>query len=562
MKKRFSKLTAMLVLVLAFSLGLVGCGGDEESTATETEATEAAEVETEASQQESEEESEEETDEAEESEETSGGPVQGGNFVVAITNEPSDYNPNASNASGNYRIAQNIFNRLVKINGNDEVVADLAKEWEFLDDGSTLRFYLNEATWHDGEACTAEDVKWTFDTILAEEGFASSSLKDIVEINVEDDYTVDFVLEGPNAGILGAIAWQGTFIMPEHIYAGTDWLENEANQNPVGTGPFKFVEHVPGDQVVTERNDDYFGQVPYLDKVTYTVMPDGTTAYQAWLAGEIDEGGSVPQEDMEELANDPDYQAIMMDWPNKSYFCFNMQEGRFTDPLLREAVLYGIDLDEIFERIYKGIGEQQEYFIPWQYDWAINEESTSPERDVEKARALIEEAGYEADEDGIYFETTIDTFPGWDEAVPVFQEQFEEFGIKLNHNSMDDPTYDQKVLVDQDFELTCLGGYVGPDISAIGNRLGTGGFMNYGLYSSEEMDALLEEGVRTVDPDERAEVYKEVQELQREDLPLVYFRDMYAIDIIKSYVNGHPASDEAKEVTSEHEYTYVWLENQ
>ncbi|MFO3665315.1 ABC transporter substrate-binding protein [Anaerococcus sp. ENR0831] len=567
MERISKKLFMNLALILALSLPLVGCNADENTdaqtpTTAEEQADEAVEKVEEKKTEENKDSSQEEDDkEAKEEKESDGEAVKGGSYVVAMTAEPTSYNPDALDSSGNYRVSQNIFNRLVKINGNDEVVPDIAESWEFSEDGTVLTFKLHEAKWHDGTDFTAEDVKWTFDNIKEQEGFAANSLKSIKEINVVDDRTVDFVLDGPNAGILGAIAWQGTFIMPKHIYEGSDWLENEANQNPVGTGPFKFVEQVEGDRVVIERNDDYFGNVPYLDEVVFKVMPDGASAYQAWLAGEIDDGPSVPQEEKDEFENNPKYNKVLLDWPNKSYFCFNMKDGIFKDPLLRQAVLYGIDLDDIFERGYKSVGEQQKYFIPWQYDWAINEDVTSPERDVEKARELIEEAGYQADEDGIYFDVTIDTFPGWDEIMPIFQKQFEEFGIKLNHNSLDDPSYDKKVLEDQDFDLTVLGGYIGPDISALSTRLGTDGFMNYGLYSSEEMDALLKEGEETVDHDERAEVYKKVQELQEKDLPLVYFRDMFAEEYVKSYIHNHPSYEDMRETCSEHEYTNIWLED-
>ena len=84
--------------------------------------------------------------------------------------------------------------------------------------------------------------------------------------------------------------------------------------------------------------------------------------------------------------------------------------------------------------------------------------------------------------------------------------------------------------------------------------------MNYGLYSSEEMDALLKEGVETVDQEKRAEVYKKIQELQEKDLPLVYFRDMFAEEFVKSYVHNHPSYEEMRETCSEHEYTNIWLE--
>lgn len=552
MFKKLSKLKMFVLLVLATAMFFTGCSNNnaKKDDVTEAEKTEAV------TEAEKTEETKEETEEAKDDEKAG----EGGVFVRALTKEPQGYNPNAAPDNAAYQIHQNISNKLLKINGNDQVVPDIAESWEFSEDGKVLTFKLHEAKWHDGEDFTADDVKWTFDTILAEEGFASASLEDITEVNVIDDRTVEFVLEQPNAGILGSIAWQGTYIMPEHIYAGTDWLTNEANQNPIGTGPFKFVEHKPGESITLTRNDDFFGDVAKLDEVKYVIMPDGATAYQAWLNGEIDDGGSIPEEEKDGLRDNPDYIEIEKSWPNKSYFCFNVKEGKFADPLVREAVLYGIDLDDIFNRAYKGVGKNQEYFIPWQYDWALNEDVKSPERDIEKAKSLLEQAGYEADADGYYFETTLDTFPGWDETFPIFQSQFKEFGIKLNHNSMDDATYDKKVLEDQDFELTCLGGYIGPDISSISNRIGTDGFMNYGLYSSEEMDALLEEGLRTTDEAERAVPYQKIQELLRKDLPVVYFRDMFATDFLKSYVKDHPSTEGVRDKCSESEYTYLWLD--
>ncbi len=491
-------------------------------------------------------------------------PVEGGTFVASIGREPETYNPNAAANDAAYIVIQNVFNKLLKINGNNEVVSDLAESYEYTDDGKTLTFSLYEnVLWHDGEPFSAEDVKWTFDQIIEEQGFASSAFSIIEEINVIDDNTVELKLSESDAGLLGHIAWQGTYIMPKHIYDGTDWLTNDANQHPIGTGPFKFVEHNPGESVLIERNEDFFGQVPYLDEIIFTIIPDGDVAYQAWLNGETDENrNGAPADEHEFLAASDEYVLTPMSWPNKSYVFFNMQDGTFTDPLLREAVLYGIDAEEIFVKSLREQGSVSTYFIPPQYEWAVNEDVTHPERDVEKARELIEEAGYELDEEGYYFETSVDTYPGWEDVVPVLISNFEEIGIKLEHNSMDDGTYDQKVLEQQDFEISLLGGYIGPDVSAMATRFGTDQPMNYGLYSSEEMDTELELGRTEVEPEVRAEHYYRVQEILREDLPAVFFWDRGSQMATKAYVKGHPAADEAaKELTSEAEFTYVWLDN-
>lgn len=487
-------------------------------------------------------------------------PKMGGTFATSISRDPQTYNPCAQADDAAYKVIQNVFNKLVKINGDDKIVPDIAKEWKYSDDGKTLTFYLQEnVKWHDGKDFSSEDVKWTFDTILEEKGFASASLSDIEEITCPDENTVVFKLKAPNAGLLGHIAWFGTYIMPKHIYEGTDWLENPANQNPIGTGPFKFVEHKKGESVVIERNDDYWGDKPYLDKVVYSVMPDGNTAFQAFLNGELDDTGSIPASESNRFDNDPDYVVREKLWPNKLYINFNLREGNFANKKVREAVAYGIDKDEIFTKALKGVGEKSEYFISPIYDWAINKDVKLPERDVEKAKKLLEEAGYTADENGVYFSITMDLFPGFDDVAEVIKANFKDIGIDMDINVMDDPAYDEKVWFGHNYEITMIGGYQGPDISAIASRIGSDGPMNIGGYNNPKVDELLKEGLALTTEEERAPIYKEIQQILSEDLPMVYYAEKGAKIPVKAYVKGHPATD-AKEKASESEYTYIWLD--
>ena len=214
---------------------------------------------------------------------------------------------------------------------------------------------------------------------------------------------------------------------------------------------------------------------------------------------------------------------------------------------------------KFFTKALKGIGEKAEYFISPLYDWAINEDAKLPERDIEKAKALLEEAGYKADDNGIYFTTTVDTYPGFEDIVEVLKSNFKEFGIDLQVNAMDDAAYDEKVWFGRDFEVTMLGGYQGPDISAIGNRIGASGSMNLGEYNNPRVEELLKQGVILSSEEDRAPVYKEIQKILSEDLPNIFLYEKGAKIVVKSYVKGHPAG-EAVEKASESEYTYIWLD--
>ncbi len=533
------KLSLLLVVVLVFSM-FVGCSNNSANTNTPNNTSNETNV----------------TDSK-----NAGEPKQGGTFVVSVAKEAQSYNPDAQSDDGAYIVVQNVFNKLVKINGNDQVVPDLAKNWEFSEDAKTITFNLYEnVKWHDGTDFSSNDVKWTFEQIINEKGFASSSLSDIEEITCPDKNTVQIKLKSPNAGMLGYIAWFGTYIMPAHIYEGTDWLTNEANQSPIGTGPFKFVEHKKGQSVTLEKNENYWGDKPYLDKIIYMIMPDQNTAYQAWLNGDVDEiRNGVPASEVSKYENNADYNVYTKLWPNKGYVLFNVKEGKFADLKLRQAVTYGIDRDEIFNKALKGIGLKAEYFISPLYTWALNEDAKLPERDIEKAKSLIEEAGYTKDENGFYFTTTIDTFPGFEDVVEVLKSNFKEFGVDLQINAMDDASYDEKVWFGHDFELTILGGYQGPDISAMSSRFSADGSMNLGEYKNDRLEELFKQGVVATEIEDRAPIYKEIQTIMSQDLPAVFLNEKGSKIVVKSYVKGHPAGD-VLEKASEAEFTYVWLD--
>ncbi|MEG1028156.1 MAG: ABC transporter substrate-binding protein, partial [Oscillospiraceae bacterium] len=372
--------------------------------------------------------------------------------------------------------------------------------------------------------------------------------------------TVVFTLKEADVTIISALAWNGTFIMPEHIYKDTDWLTNEANNAPIGTGPFKFVEYKNNQTITMEKNADYWGQVPHLDKVILTVNEDINTTFQSFVNGEVDDcDGNVPSNELEALMNDSNYNVYTKMWPNRQYICFNTHEGPFADVKVREAIILGLDRDAIFEKGFKNIGLKAEYYISPLYDWALNKDAKIPDRDLEKANALLDEAGLTKNDKGIRFETTIDTFGGYDEPLKVIQSNFKEMGIELSINTLDDPAYDEKVWFGHKFDLTILGGYQGPDISAMSQRFIKDGGINLGEYNNEKVNELFAKGAITADQNERAKIYKEIQTLLAEDMPVAFLAEKGALIPTKAYVEGHPRADGYKDFCTGYDYSYVWL---
>ena len=476
-----------------------------------------------------------------------GTPKQGGTLIVGLPGDPSSYNPNLARDEASGIVVEQIFNSLVLMDSDQNIVADLAESWEYNEDATELTFHLREGVkWHDGEPCTSADVKWTFDTVVSKSGTLSANLSNLTEITAPDDYTVVFKLSTSDFTLVSSLAWYGGFIMPKHIYEGTDWTTNPANQSPIGTGPFKFVSAQTGVQVELEANTDYFGEGPYLDRLVFQVVPDAETEYQMWQNGEIDVMyNALSGADFNKYDNDPDYSVRFNLLANRVYFTFNFakEDNPLQDVRLREAFNYALNREQILTTGLKGNGAVAEYYTTPVFDWALNKDVTLPEQNIAKAKELLEDAGYTADTDGIYLSVTVDTFEFYDTLV-VAQANLKEAGIDLQINTMEQVAWMEKVF-GGNFDLTILAGDQGPDISSIGNRVGTGGSMNVGLYSNERIDELLALGAATSDQDGRAGCYQEIQSIMAEELPMIICNEYGMKVVVRSDVHGIPLVDDA-----------------
>lgn len=469
-------------------------------------------------------------------------------FIANTSNEPQSFHPDRVSDDGAWPINQNIFSRLVKLNAYDEYVPDLAKEWEFSDDELSVTFYLHEdVKWHDGEDFSSEDVKYTFDTMLEEEWSHASSFASVESIETPDENTVTFNLKAPDASILARLSWYGTFILPKHIYEGTDHATNEANQNPIGTGPFKFDSYESGVAVNLVRNEDYFGGDVEVDNLIFRIIPDESTLYQAFLNGEVDYLSALPANNEEDLDGDENYEIIQSLGINRTYVTFNFDDPDFGKLAVRQAVAHALDQDAVFDRI-GGSGVRSEYLISPVFEDYVNEDYTLPETNIDRAVELLEEAGYTKNADGYYLEADFDFFTSGDfgDIASIVAANLEKAGIKLRLNALEMSAWQQKVMDDEDFSITMLAGYQGPDVSGVSGRVHSEGSTNVAGYANAELDEALDNGVRYSDTDERKAYYHEVQRIMAEDLPLVFIMENGYKTPIKKEFTGTPYQDKTK----------------
>ena len=508
----------------------------------------------------------EETNEAEATEEPAAeeddGPVQeGGTLTAYMTSMPEVFGLFANDFNYGARdVCPNVFNKLVKMNANYEIIPDLAESYEYKDDGKTIVFHLRDnVKWHDGVDFTADDVKFTFDTYKSGQTVLGDFFYYLEAVNVIDNKTVELKFKEAGANILSFYASYDVYIMPKHIYEGSNVAQNPANKAPIGTGPFKFVEKTES-AITLEKNPDYFGEGPYLDKLVFKYYEDGNAMIQDWSDNKLDITGAFPK-DIDELVKSGKCKYVENDSTNKTGLIFNTKNEKFSNPKLREAILYGLDREELAKTYPGGRFVPAEYFIPNVYKWALNDDAKLPKRDLEKAKKLMEEAGFTMGSDGYYLEATMDTQDNScpEELAKALEAQFKDMGIKLKINNLEWSEYNDKVMTNKKFEMAFSYSYLDPDVSSIETLFRSDLYSNSSNYANEEMDKELALGLSTFTQEERAPHYKKVQEIARRDLPVIFLMDMHSKYPLKTYIKGYPG-DKVKDEVSWGEYTLTWID--
>ncbi|CCQ96958.1 conserved exported hypothetical protein [[Clostridium] ultunense Esp] len=466
--------------------------------------------------------------------------LYGGSLVVATKLEPSSYVYNYTWDGAIPYINRNIFSKLVAYDeSTGELYGDLAESWSNSDDLKTYTFNLRQnVKWHDGTPFTSADVKWTIESILeygeGANGYQVLSLVD--EVETPDDYTVVLKLKEPSGVMVNNVAdYYGFDILPKHLYEGTDVDNNPNNFKPIGTGPFIFEEHEIGSHCKLIANEDYFGDGPYLDEVVFVFTPSETTAMTSIEAGEAGWMTASPAfAEIERLKNAKGVAVDMQPTSITQWMGFNMDGSReyVSDPIVREAICYALDNEEIAEKLYMGLVKPATSWYTTIVDWADNKDLRLPETDIEYANKLLDDAGYEKGADGYRFTLTYRCFPtsifGTTD-IPLFvQQQLDAVGIKVEIEQYEWALRTEMLDNKRDWDLCAGGGDRGPDASNFASYLLSNSASNKMRYYNEEIDSLFEQGEQVVKYEERAPYYFKVQEIISKDLPMYNFVE-YAI---------------------------------
>ena len=440
-------------------------------------------------------------------------------LVMIIESSPTNLDPRIGIDGQSENIDSLIFDDLLTKGDDLNVGPGLAERWE-IPNPLTYIFHLRHGVrFHDGRPLTSRDVKWTFDSLLQGKirSTKAANYKFVDHLEAPDDWTVVFHMKEADAPLLWNLCDGAMGIVP---YGTVD----EITQHPIGSGPFKFVSAETDREVVLERNADYWGEKAKLDRVRFAVVPDETTEALELRKGTGDVAiNALTPDTVVTLARDSNLQVDHQPGTRLAYLAFNLRDPILKDARVRQAIAYALDRTPMIEHLWRGLAEPAKSILPAQ-SWAYNGDVPGYPHDPEKAKQLLDAAGY-APVKGVRFHITMKTStdPNTRLMVAVMQQQLREVGIALDIRSFEFATFFSDVQrgAFQMYGLRWIGGNEDPDIFEYAfhsSKFPPNG-ANRDYYSNPKVDALIDQARREVDQAKRKSLYAQVQSILAEDLP-------------------------------------------
>ena len=482
--------------------------------------------------------------------------IREGVLRLPLLSLPYTFNPDAMDENAE-AISENLFSRLVRLTSTGELLPDLAAEWSFNDAATELTLTLRQGvTWHDGQPFTADDVVWTLSAIRSQSGVLYEQFSAVKDVWSDEQGAVHISFERPSPLFVYTLAEEGASILPKHLYDGKDWLTAEAVTNPVGTGPFRFVErNEEAGRIVLERNDSYYGGKPALSSLVFQYYENASLARAAFENGEL-EALTVgqPLSSLTEYAGNPAITLLSVDDATRIQLAFNVGEGIFqNNPPLRFAVASAIDKEELLSEGLQGIGAVSTTFLSPIFGDAVLDSAVTPEYSARHADEYLQSL-YQKNDSGRYVRLTLtvcDVEP-YPELAAIIKRQLAEVGIELTVIQVDFEEWQETVVSSGDYEMTLYGGYQGPYPEAILHRIAIGGQLNVMRYQNTTVSDQLYGAIEQPQEALRRQALYEVQALLAEQLPFLPLLEWYTVTPVASYLVDPP---QTSAVVSRNDYS-------
>lgn len=485
-------------------------------------------------------------------------PVKGGRLVVAADSEPRNLNPAIVASNGVFFVASKVVEPLAEASftGKDGLEPRLAISWEGSADGLSVTFKLREGvTWHDGKPFTSADVAFSALSVWKPlQNLGRVVFKDLASVDTPDEHTaiLRFAKPTPFQLIRNALPAL-TSVVPKHVFDGTDIASNPANNQLVGTGPYRFAEYKPGEYYRLTRNASYWDKdKPYLDEIVFRVLPDRASAAAALEAEEIQLAAfsAVPLADLARIDAVDGIDVISKGYEALTYQLvveINHRRKELADLKVRQAIAHAIDKDFVVKTIFLGYAKPSTGPVPRNDPQFYTADVPQYPFDVAKANALLDEAGYGRGDNGTRFSLKLLPAPYFNETKQFgdyLRQALAAVGIDAQIVNNDAAAHLKAVYTDHAFDLA-----VGPPVFRGDPAISTTilvqsgipdgvPFSNQGGYKNAELDAVIAKAAETLDEKARIALYGAFQKLVAADLPLINVAEWGFITVARSSVKN------------------------
>lgn len=488
-----------------------------------------------------------------------------GQVIAALSQEPTVFHPLMGGIEVDQGIWWQVFSPLWFFEPDGKLVPDLAREVPTIEnggvsaDGLTWKIKLrSNVKWHDGTPFTAEDVKFTLElannpNFRARNRIGHNLVKDI-KIVAPDE--IHWQMASPYSAYISILAL--TFIVPKHILEKVpDPNTSPLNNAPIGTGPFRWAERVPGDHIQLNAYTDYHGKGPYIERVVFKYIPDLTVLYTQFRTGQIDYTGmqGILPNFVQEAKTLKGRTIYVVPVSFVEHIAFNFGVAAFTDHAVREALYFATNKRAIIDALNYGLPTPTESYVP-QQAWAFNPDLPQHKFDPAKANALLDAAGWTRGADGIRekggarLEFTNSTTSGnavREQTQQLLMQDWRAIGVAMRVNNLPPAVMWGEFWQQSKFTsaLVSINFMLGndPDVSwRLGSRgipaQGGNGFNVY-QYKSPEADRLMAEGAKEFDLTRRKAVYGDLQKVIRSDLPFLPLYQGVIAEGVKEGLQGY-----------------------
>jgi peptide/nickel transport system substrate-binding protein len=441
-------------------------------------------------------------------------PRRGGTLKVGTSIPNLDYNPVTYTAQEDYFVVYNMYRGLtIYDTAKRDFVLDMAESVDVSKGGRVWTYKLKKGiTFHDGGELTARDVKFSVDAKTSAKSKSSqkSYYPTGMRVRVLDKHTVQFILDQPSALLPSALGPASGAIFPQRA-------EKSLGKKPMGTGPFKFVEHVKGQRTTLARFDDFYGGAPYLERVQFVPLPEGASRVAALLSGQVQFINFVPFERISDLKKNKAIQVFSFPSTWIDFLMFNLRRAPFNNRQARQAVAYAINRNAIAKIASVGTGGPEVTLVS---KWAPSRPIVKPiPYDADKARSLVKSTGL--DKLNLSIVATPTEYPAMGRAAEYIASALNAVGMKVKVDGVDVGTWVQRSIVTPDFDMSYQGAIAGIDADARTYPFfHSKGSLNWAGYNGgAALDRLLDAQRREVDKKKRARLLSQAWQQLTNDVP-------------------------------------------